>query len=478
MTKSVLATAIATIFASAAFAQPTGPSTAVSPYLVTSQQDVEFTSILSVGDSVKARREGNRSYRMVGIPDGLGAYDNRDGTITVLLNHEISTAKVNGVDVPLGIARTHGGAGAFVSKWQVRKRDLKVMSGADLIRKVYLWDGTGYVDTPNAVFLRFCSADLAKPSAFYNEKTGRGFEDGYIFMNGEETGPAGRAFAHVVKGEGNSATFELPKLGRASWENQVASPFAQDKTIVAGLDDGSIGSSKVNFYVGKKLGRGNPVERAGLTNGLSYQVAVAGIGATEDGIAKGDKNAHGFSLVTTGGTGFNRVEDGAWDRLNPNVFYFVTTASFSTNSRLWKVTFTDLRNPEAGGMIQVVLDGAVSGPKMMDNITVDGDGNLLMQEDPGNNPYLAKLWSFNPSSSAIRELGAFDPAQFTVGAPGFITQDEESSGVIEVTSLFRDVEGYDTAAYRYFLLDAQVHKATVDPELVELGQLLMMKVAR
>ncbi len=26
---------------------------------------------------------------MVGIPDGLGAFDNHDGTFTVLMNHEL-----------------------------------------------------------------------------------------------------------------------------------------------------------------------------------------------------------------------------------------------------------------------------------------------------------------------------------------------------------------------------------------------------
>ena len=35
-------------------------------------------SILTVGDAVG-------SYRMVGVPDGLGAFDNGDGTFTVLL---------------------------------------------------------------------------------------------------------------------------------------------------------------------------------------------------------------------------------------------------------------------------------------------------------------------------------------------------------------------------------------------------------
>lgn len=54
---------------------------------------VTLTSLLTSGDSVGA-------YRMAGTPDGLGAYDNGDGTFTVLMNHEFGAT----VSVP----RSHG----------------------------------------------------------------------------------------------------------------------------------------------------------------------------------------------------------------------------------------------------------------------------------------------------------------------------------------------------------------------------------
>ena len=56
--------------------------------------------------------------------------------------------------------------------------------------------------------------------------------------------------------------------------------------------------------------------------------------------------------------------------------------------------------------------------------------------------------------------------------------DEESSGIIEVTDFFDGVAGYDTAANRYFLLDDQAHSSHPDPELVQRGQLLLMKVPK
>ena len=53
-----------------------GPSSSQSPYLVPQAAGVEFTSILTVGDEVRKKHKGNETYRMAGIPDGLGAYVN------------------------------------------------------------------------------------------------------------------------------------------------------------------------------------------------------------------------------------------------------------------------------------------------------------------------------------------------------------------------------------------------------------------
>src|SRR5260221_11725724 len=85
-------------------------STTVPAYLVPTAPGVAIKPLLTTGDSVGG-------YRMAGIPDGLGAYDNGDGTFTVLMNHEIGTKTVAGVTTPLGAVRAHGSAGAFVSKW-------------------------------------------------------------------------------------------------------------------------------------------------------------------------------------------------------------------------------------------------------------------------------------------------------------------------------------------------------------------------
>jgi hypothetical protein len=56
--------------------------------------------------------------------------------------------------------------------------------------------------------------------------------------------------------------------------NAVASPFAQDQTVVMGIDDSTPG--QVYVYVGQKQAAGTAVEKAGLTNGNLYGIAVNG----------------------------------------------------------------------------------------------------------------------------------------------------------------------------------------------------------
>ena len=107
-----------------------------SPYIIPTDVAVTTQAILTTGDSVGG-------YRMAGIPDGLGAFDNGDGTFTLLMNHELG----NGV----GVTRAHGAKGAFVSEWVINKSDLSVVSGRDLMQTVYGWDSVAQASGTNDV---------------------------------------------------------------------------------------------------------------------------------------------------------------------------------------------------------------------------------------------------------------------------------------------------------------------------------------
>lgn len=349
---------------------------------------------------------------------------------------------------------------------------------------------------------RLCSADLPAPTAFYNAATGLG-TTARIFMDGEETAN-GRSFAHVVNGPEAGKSFELPWTGKYAWENHVTNPLAQNKTIVVGLDDssrnfsseGATQPSEVYVWVGNKQSTGIEIEKAGLVHGVLNGIRVGLPGnydANESTVTSGerfelvglsdqtnrtDSSALQAESIASGLTQFRRVEDGAFDPNNPNDFYFATDQFGAAGfSKLWRLRFDDITNPGAGGTIHVLIDGAGVGSntvfstgEMFDNITVDGLGRVILQEDVGNNVHLGKVWAYDIDSGGVLEIARHDANLFLSTNAGYIgTQDEETSGVIDVSSIL----GPGT-----YLMSDQVHRnlSATDPELTEMGQLLLMKV--
>ena len=477
-----LGAALALTTALPALAQTKGPSSSATPYVLPLVPEFKTTSIFTVGDSVNAKSDGVTPQRMVGVPDGLGAFDDGGNTFTVLMNHEIGAG--------VGAVRDHGARGAFIARYTINKETLQVLKVSDLVQQVALYNvATGSYNAPvkGVAFSRLCSADLPPAGTFAG---GEGGFNGRIFMNGEETGAEGRAFGHVVDGPNAGTSYELPYLGKFSWENSVTNPSTGAKTVVIGTDDGTGG--QVYLYLGAKHGTGNPVERAGLSNGVLYGIKVAGMraesrdstpvsGAAFTLAPLGDVSAKsGAQLETESGaagvTSFLRPEDGSWDPTNSNRFYFATTDRFDTvktgqgtqigRSRLWRLNFKDASDPTQGGTIDLILDGT-GDYQMLDNITVDKSGLVLAQEDPGNQAYTARIQEV--SGGAARAIAQHDPARFgslTQPPTAPFTSDEESSGIIDIS---------DILGRRAYLFDVQAHYNVGDPELVEGGQLLILE---
>src|SRR5262249_8146553 len=150
-----------------------------------------------------------------------------------------------------------GISGAFVSQWVVDKDTLEVLSGSDMDQRVYGWD-SGTQSTGSLLagadlnFQRFCSADLAPSSAFSftDSETDTTYgTTAHIFLNVEAVGTVAnsRVVGHVA-GTGDAyvlGKFNPPTNGSGtnagawgSWENVLASPHSQMKTVVIGLNDG------------------------------------------------------------------------------------------------------------------------------------------------------------------------------------------------------------------------------------------------
>lgn len=495
-----------------------GPSSSQTSYLTPTAQGWSATAIMTVGDRVGGLANG---YMFAGIPDGLGAYDNGDGTMTVLANHEIGNNFTTGV--LQGAVRAHGAAGGFVSKWVIDTSTWQVISGSDFVTSrldQMMWNGTTWAAPAAAyAYLRPCSADLPKLEAFYDSVSSTGY-NGRIFLNGEETGAEGKGFAWIVSGTEAGKVYELPHHGKYSWENALArsnygsTPGAANllQTVVVGTDDTTPG--EVYVYIGTKTNVGNAVQQAGLANGLTYgikassNVGYAGAIALEnatgingtftlaqifDNATLPNKTGAQFQTESTrlGVTQFARPEDAHW--LDHDSLVFATTGatlnSVAVTAKVYQLDFnSDAANGilTTGGNISVLvnsanltgLDGQVA--RSFDNLTIGDDGLLYLQEDPGNNAYVAKHWIINPAlgTQAAREASAVqifesDRTRFTTGATQYQTLDEEHSGIIDITDIVND----GIAGSQWFLVATQNHAAATGANaatLVEGGQFIAL----
>jgi uncharacterized protein DUF839 len=493
--------------ASTAIAAPgstsTGPTTTTAPYVLPVGDGVSVKSLLTVGDG-----GASNGYQMVGIPDGLGLLRSEDGSrdFKLFMNQELRSNQ--------GVVRRHGKAGAFVSELEIDSDTYQVEEGRDAIDSdIRYWDyvtqtyrsipssaginprdSTDTFAAQPAEFSRFCSSTISEWKQLYNPSSEKGYK-GQVYFANEENGDEGRVFGLTTDGQAQ----QLPRLGMASWENNVPAYNDGDTTVVLSNEDGAAG--QIWVHVGAKQKTGNPFERAGLTNGIQYVLDLKDEAVSTDAqfratYGKGkavqftlgpdevvDWDSSGARQNADGmakGLSLNRVEDGVFDPKHPNDYYFVTTEGGGTvpsepsvardGGGLWRLRFKDVDHPEKGGTIQLLLDGS-EAPYLNkpDNMTIDDKGNLLIQEDPGGNAHVARIVAYDVDTGDRGVVAEFDRNLFRSGGPGFITEDEESSGIIDASKAL---------GQGWFLFDAQVHKASPDPAKVELGQVMAMQIRK
>jgi Bacterial protein of unknown function (DUF839) len=472
-------------------ASATGPSTTTEPYVVPVASGVSIRSLLTVEDEGSA----SNGYELTGVPDGLGAGADGDDGFTLYMNHELEGGA--------GAVRRHGQPGAHVSTFRIDPETFEVILGSDTIDPgVRYWNYVTrrYQETaspggrnprqPGDVFppqrdalAKFCSATLSAPDQFMS--SGSGYP-GQIYFTNEETDDEGRVFGVLSDGTAQ----QLPRLGLFSGENTKPAYNRSDTTLAIGTEDTPVG--QLHLYEGAKQTDGDAFDRAGLTNGARYVLDLVDEDVStdaefRDAYEKGTRAEFDLAEVDWDQSGerqnaeaeaegltLDRPEDGAWDPSRPDTFYFTTTEGGAGADRardgggLWRLTFEDIERPRLGGTIELLLDGS-EAPHLNrpDNIDIDMSGNLLIQEDPDDQPHLGRIVAYDIATGARGVLATFDPDRFGEGSANLITHDEESSGIIDAEHAIGP---------GWFLFNAQVHTPSADPEYVELGQLLAMKV--
>ena len=355
-------------------------------YVLAASDQVEIDPIATTGDKITG-------YVVRGIPDGMGAFSNGRGGITLLSNHEVA---INDA-IAKQSAKTDGTWGSTITKFNYSINGRGITSAENLFNKVNFWNynTNQYVDSPiggepkNIAagsfgwgISRFCSATFSPAGTFiYN---GLGY-DGALFTTGEEVGDSSRGFAFDMFGNG----WQLPRMGMLSFETIAPTRKPGINTVAIANEDGSATDSQLHLYIGKKQSTGSAVDKAGLTNGDLY-VLNAGAIATDNifrttiakktpvdvSFKKIDWNTDVTSFAKgarENGMTFARIEDGEWDPKNPDVYYFVTTESNKDpvataqnplepgisrdGGALWRLTFKDAQNPLLGAKLEMLLNG-------------------------------------------------------------------------------------------------------------------------
>jgi len=453
-------------------------------YMISTNSAVSLTPIATTGDDLNGTI-------IRGIPDGMGAFDNGHGGITLLANHEVSTTD----KVALRSKSDTSQWGVSITSLNYSPGAGKITSAVPLIKDIKYWNyKTGqYQETPLGGeptgaaagtfgwgISRFCSATFSPAGTFmYN---GVGYA-GSMFTTGEEIGDNSRGFAFDAEGHG----YQLPRTGMLSMENIIPTLKPGINTVAMINEDGSATDSQLHMYLGKKQSTGTSVDKAGFTNGDLYVLNVPTV--TDDNvfrttIAKStpvdatfkkiewNTDVPGFAKgARENGFRFSRIEDGQWDPKNPDVFYFITTESnkdpVATKENpsepgiardgggLWRLTFKDAQNPLLGAKLELLLNGGeapfLSKP---DNMTITDNGIIMIQEDPGNNAHVARLLAYRLQDGKIATVAKFDPQYFTAAGSNFMTIDEESSGIIDATALLRKGSNDKNT---YFFFNAQIH---------------------
>ena len=476
---------------------------------------------------------------IAGVPDGMGAYANKDGTISVLSNHEIALTNslFTSDDFAARTTRAWGGTGAFVTKFTVKPSTMQVTKVEEAIKKInwFNYDTGKYQSTPQGPagaadsdaftapnhsdnINRLCSAYLAPAGSLVSGKKGWKTP---LFFTGEEAGDESRVF---VLDPLTSVAYQAPRLGLAAWENSVVISGTGDDTVVFSTEDGDsgIGSASVSpatassadlakgsqlfLYRGTKTSTGTFMDRAGLNNGYLSVMKIAGV-VDETQFrtlypTKGTKVAVTFPEINWAadgetqniqarlkGSSLGALEDIVFNPSNKNELYFVTktsgtpttgttAAASQTASKkagpngftrdgggLWKITFENIARPQDGATIELVLDGSEAPyVNQFDNLDFDSTGRyLMMQEDPGRNTHLSRLMAYDVETKKTAVIAQFEDKYFNpANTATFMTNDEESAGIINVTQLFADVTN-TFADGETFLLNAQIHPAFVLP---------------
>jgi hypothetical protein len=434
----------------ASWAQLTNSFTTSKPAeLKALQSGVTIKPILTVGDKLST------GYQMAATPDGLGAFDNGNGTMTVLMNHELS--RVDGENL----------TNSRVSRLVIDKKNLNVLSGQYLIK------GTeGYH--------RLCSATLVGQRENFNSN---------LFLTNEEATDSKFGGISVAVNPQTGQRTNLPWIGHFSHENTHAIP-GYNKIVIVSTEDSAPGflwmyiaqnqadllAGRGQLYVFKAKGGSTPAD---ISKNKSLTGSFIPITQQEN------KNATTLRAAAEAKKAmvFVRLEDVAYSTNDPKTLYFAGTGNsdflnpatnkpYNAKGRIHTIKL-DPSDPTKVLSLRAILDGDAGDNILNPDNLATSDKSLMIQEDLNEEfrgKRTARVLRYDFRTKRIIPVAQLLQKDFKgKPIPNDIPGDWESSGIINMTN----ITGPDT-----WLLDVQAHTLKVNQfgGQDEGGQLLLMTI--
>ena len=473
----------------------------------------EVEPIFTVGQEVNG-------YFPPGILDGLGAYELNDTTVRVLANHEFTSGAGYSYTLANGVELT----GARVSYFDIDKKTRQVTDAGPAYDTIIGSDGSEVDSALDLALLggghgisRLCSAQFVEGGTF-------GFVDD-IFLTGEEDSGANSGLGGIEYALDVAAgrLYALPAMGHAAWENVTPIDTGTTDKVALLVGDDRAGAP-LYLFVGEKGvdANGNAADdflsRNGLANGTLYAWKTEGATTPEEFSGTGNSRvgewieidvAAGIfrgiqfqdaQILTEGAFRFSRPEDLATDPSDGTRAVFASTGRgglFPSDN--WGTTYiVDIEFDESGvpttAQLDIIYDGDDGGAgqfshpdfgmRSPDNLDWADDGLIYAQEDRSTFPGSlfgsesgreASIWMIDPTSGELNRVAEMDRSAVPFGQIDVDPDDVgdwESSGIIDVSSLFGEEPG------SLMLFDVQAHSvrggliSTLD--LVQGGQLAFL----
>jgi hypothetical protein len=409
--------AAAVLSSTAASGNVPGFKTAKLPYLVPMVPGAAVDPIISTGDIVGG-------YQMSGIPDGLGAFKERD-TLQILMNHELGRS----------FPALPPGVDARISKITIDRQTHGVLAAR------YLFTGQEF-------FERFCSSTLEKVKGTP------------YYFTGEEAIPAGHDGSSIVMNADTGEWRETPHFGHLEHENIVPVTDFKKFVLVTTEDNFRVGVPSYLFaYIAdswEDAVSGDPA------HGSVYVWRATNSSDTGFTMHKGDtipgefvpisqaENANDVTLkaaaTARGAFRFARLEDATVAFQKSGRLYFADTGKAgeaTLNGRIYRLDI-DPSDPTQASLT-VVLDSTVDDMANPDNLGTSPQ-SLMIQEDRENpnRVQYSRILRYDLNDGSLTPVARVNTL---VGLPG----QWESSGIVWAGNLLGG---------GWWLTDVQAHTLT------------------